>query len=233
MVKLEVRSVPKKGGRWPVIISSVIPGADAWDFAFKLHDALEAGPPHVPVWLDRRDITPGQDWDTEIEKAIRDCASLLFVMSEDSVEDQSVCKQEWTRALRYKKPIVPLLYHPVAVLPLRLGSRQYIDYTQSFDQALARLRNYLGWLDSPAGVLQALEDRLADAIRDLRRTGSADQETRVRNDIALLETQIEGQRKIAADPEGAKKRTEESIGTASSENDSRRSRLVASLARSF
>jgi TIR domain len=77
-------------------------GADARDFAFKLHDALEAGPPHVPAWLDRRDITPGKDWDAEIEKGIRDCTSLLFVLSPDSVEDRSVCKLEWTRALRYK-----------------------------------------------------------------------------------------------------------------------------------
>ena len=68
--------------------------ADAMAFAFKLHDALEAGPPHVPAWLDRRDITPGQNWDNEIEKAIRGCASVLFVMSEDSVEDQSVCTQQ-------------------------------------------------------------------------------------------------------------------------------------------
>ena len=39
----------------------------------------------------------------------------------------------------------------------------------SFDQGLAKLRNHLNQLESPAGVLRALEDRLADAKRDLRR----------------------------------------------------------------
>ena len=86
-------------------------GIDAQDFALRLHDALEGGTPHVPAWLDRRDIAPGQDGDAEIEQAIRDCTSLLFVMSEDSVADGSACKLEWTRALSYKKPIVPLRYH--------------------------------------------------------------------------------------------------------------------------
>jgi hypothetical protein len=28
-------------------------GADARDFAFKLHNALEAGPPHIPAWLEK------------------------------------------------------------------------------------------------------------------------------------------------------------------------------------
>jgi tetratricopeptide (TPR) repeat protein len=186
-------------------------GADARDFAFKLHDALEAGPPHIPAWLDKRDIPPGQDWDTEIEKAIRDCASLLFVMSLDSVEERSVCKHEWSRALRYKKPVIPLLCHRGAVPPFRLESRQHVDFTVPFDQALARLRNHLSWLESPAGMLQALEDRLADANRDLRRAGSPEQEARVRDDIIQFEAKIEAERRRVADPEGAKKRTEEGI----------------------
>jgi TIR domain len=86
-------------------------GADARDFAFELHQALEAGPPHIPAWLDKKDIMPGRDRDAEIAAAVRDCASLLFVMSKDSVEDQSGCKPEWTLALKYKTPVIPLLYH--------------------------------------------------------------------------------------------------------------------------
>jgi tetratricopeptide (TPR) repeat protein len=187
--------------------------SDAGEFAFKLRDALEAGPPHLRCWLDRRDIRPGRDLYAEIEEAIRGCASLLFVMSRDSIEDQSDCKLEWTRALRYKKPVIPLLHHHDAVLPLRLGSRLYIDFTGNFDQALARLRNHLTWLESPAGVLQALEDRLADAKHELRRAGRAEQETRIKSDIVDLETVIESKRRSVADPEGAKKRTEEIIAS--------------------
>ena len=105
----------------------------------------------------------------QLAEAIRDCESLLFVLTRDSVEDASTCKAEWTRALKYKKPITPLLLHRDAELPFRLGSRQYIDFSGDFETGLARLRRHLDWLRSPAGALQALRDRLADAQRDLRR----------------------------------------------------------------
>jgi hypothetical protein len=61
--------------------------ADAADFALKLCDALEAGPPEIPVWLDKRKMQAGRDWDEQLVKAIRDCDSLLFIMTRDSVED--------------------------------------------------------------------------------------------------------------------------------------------------
>ena len=60
-------------------------------------------------------------------------------------------------------------------------------------------------------MLQALEDRLADARRDLLRADGPEHEARIRDDIALLETQVEAQRRVVADPEGASRRTEQSI----------------------
>jgi len=53
-------------------------------------------------------LQPGQEWDEQIIEAIRTCDSVLFVMTRDSVEPQSVCKQEWSRALAYKKSIIPI-----------------------------------------------------------------------------------------------------------------------------
>src|SRR4051812_46991467 len=114
-------------------------GADSLDFALRLEEALRTGSPPLPVWMDRKDIRLGRDWDDEIVEAIRGCAGLLFVMTGDSVESSSVCKNEWSRALRYKKPVVPLLLHAGVEPPFRLQDRQYVDFTGDFAAAVARL----------------------------------------------------------------------------------------------
>lgn len=45
---------------------------DAADFALSLADTLAAGPPPYPVWVDRRSLRPGPDWDEQIVEALRD-----------------------------------------------------------------------------------------------------------------------------------------------------------------
>src|ERR1700737_2263565 len=118
---------------------------DALDFVLQLANALETESSPLQVWLDRRNLKPGS-WDIQITEAIRTCDSLLFVMTYDSVHHNSLCKEEWTLALRYKKPIIPLKLHPDAELPFRLGNRQYIDFTGEFQEGLVKLRFYLEWL---------------------------------------------------------------------------------------
>jgi len=179
--------------------------------ALKLCDELEAGPPAISVWIDRRDEVPGLDWDTQIVEAIRACESLLFLMTPDSVDDTSGCKQEWTRALKYKKPIVPIRLRPDAELPYRLEPRQFIDFSASFDAGLARLRKHLAWLASPAGALQSLKDRLADARRDLRRVRDPHDRQRIEEEIAELQRQVAQQQGAIEDPRGTAKRVEERI----------------------
>lgn len=185
--------------------------ADAADFALKLCDAMQAGPPPISAWLDKRQLIPGRDWDEQLAEAIRACDSLLFIMTRDSVESTCTCTQEWTRALKYKKPIIPLRLHADAELPFRLEPRQYIDFTGNFDSALAQLRAHLQWLASPAGVLQSLKDRLADAKRDLRRATEATQQARIQDDIAQLEKQIAEQQRVVDDPKAAAERVAASI----------------------
>ncbi len=185
--------------------------ADATDFALRLCDALAAGPPPISMWLDKRQLIPGRDWDEQLAEAIRACDSLLFIMTRDSVEPTCTCTQEWTRALKYKKPVIPLRLHADAELPFRLEPRQYIDFTGNFDSALAQLRAHLQWLSSPAGVLQSLKDRLADAKRDLRRATDATQQARIQDDLAQLEKQIAEQQRIVDDPKAAAERVAASI----------------------
>jgi tetratricopeptide (TPR) repeat protein len=180
------------------------------EFALNLHDQLLAGPPSIPVWLDARKLRPGQNWPKEIHEAIRTCKSLIFVMTRDSVESQSVCEEEWTSALRYKKPVTPILLDPEAEAPFRLRNRQYISFTDDFEIGLAQLRNHIKWLSSPEGELQTLKDRLEDAERDLQRT-SSEQRGRVQEEIDALRQQIVRQQRVVEDPEKEETRVTESI----------------------
>lgn len=187
------------GGHHFISYSSV----DAQDFAFQLYDELQGGQPPIPVWLDKRKLRPGQDWDAQVAEAIRTCDSLIFIMTRDSVEDESVCKDEWARALKYKKPVTTLLLHDDAERPFLLEKRQYINFTGAFEPALAQLRSHIRWLASPEGLLQAMKDRLADARRDSRRTKDPLKQARIQDDIAQLEKQIADEQRVVDDPRGA------------------------------
>ncbi|MCX7841068.1 MAG: TIR domain-containing protein, partial [Anaerolineae bacterium] len=182
---------------------------DAQDFVLKLADDLQAGPPAFPVWIFPRDLHAG-DWDAQIDDAIRTCDSLIFVMTRDSVRDNSNCKIEWTAALKYKKPILLVRLHPVDA-PFRLGSRQWIDFTRDYNAALAKLRKDLQYLHSPQGELQALRYRLLDAERDLDRATDATERTRIQADIEQLRAQIAEQERIVADPDAAARATDARI----------------------
>lgn len=185
---------------------------DGKEFAVKLSDELAAGPPAIPVWLDKRSLRPGEDWDEQVGDAIKTCKGMIFVMSVDSVRPDSVCKNEWVRALKYKKPVMPLLLDRDAELPFRLGSREYINFVGSFDSAIARLRKHLAWMDSPEGQLQALKYRLSDAQRELPRA-EPEQQVRVREDVDELERQIAQQQGVIDNPKAAEHRVQQSIET--------------------
>jgi tetratricopeptide (TPR) repeat protein len=184
---------------------------DGKEFALRLADQLAAGPPAIPVWLDERELRPGEDWDDQLVRAIRDCSGVIFVMTADSVSAHSACKDEWVRALSYKKPVIPLRLAGDAEMPFRLGSRQYIDFSDSHDTGLARLRNHIRWTASPEGVLQSLKYQLVDADRDLKRAKTADQHKRIQDDIDELKRQIAHQEALIANPQAAERRVQETI----------------------
>ncbi len=185
--------------------------ADGADFAQRLADALEAGPPSYSAWIFQRKLIGGLDWHTQLAEAVQNCETFLFLLTRDSVTDSSTCKNEWTHALAYKKPIIPLRVQRDAVLPFRINTRQFIDFSGSFDSALAQLRQRLQWQASPAGELQTLKDRRADAQRDLNRASDDAQRARIADEIKQLQAQIAEQERIVRDPAGAARRTEESI----------------------
>jgi len=179
--------------------------------ALRLYDALTQGTPALPAWLDKRDVQrPGPAWDVQVEEALRGCASLLLVVTPDSASEHCDCAREWRRALQYKKPIVPLLFQAGVPAPFYLANRQAVDLAGAFEPALVKLRAHLAWLATPAGALQQLKDRQADAQRDLRGADAA-QQARIRAEIDLLRRQIAAQQQVVDHPQRAAQRVEESI----------------------
>jgi hypothetical protein len=184
---------------------------DGQAFALKLADELAAGPPPIVVWMDKRNLRPGEDWDEQIVEAIKTCQGMIFIMTKDSVNPLSVCKNEWVRALKYKKPVIPILLERETEMPFRLGSRQYIDFTGSFETGVAQLRKHIAWKDSLEGQVQTLKYRLEDARRELPRATEDIQRVRIQEEILELERQIGQQEAIIANPQAAAERVRQSI----------------------
>ena len=130
---------------------------DARGLAARLADALGDGHPLIPVWLDQRDMRRGIDFDLQIEDALKACRLVLYLMTPDSIIPTSICWQECSRALSYKKTVIPLLMKENVPTPSRLRDRQKIDFTNGFDLGVARLREHLAQLETPTGALQQIE----------------------------------------------------------------------------
>ena len=150
-------------------------------------------------------------------------------MTEDSVQAESTCKQEWSRALTYKKPVVPLRLDADAELPFRLGSRHYLVF-DDFPVGLARLRQHLAWMDSPEGVLAELKVRLADARRELPRTAE-DRRPVVESEMLELQRQVDQQQLLLDNPAAELEKTQDRITAAITREQQPPGRMPASPAR--
>lgn len=184
---------------------------DGEEFALRLYDAL-AGK-QVPVWMDQRDARDtGPAWGEQVVRAIETCAGMVFVCTFESVREDADCRAEWMRALKYKKPVIPVLFDSGLELPHRLSGRTKIDFISGELSANAEhLHGHLKRLATPEGRLRMLKDRRSDAQYDLRRTNDQTQRNRIREEIARLDQDIDVQQKIADDPKAAEERARESI----------------------
>lgn len=178
-----------------------------------MYDALTQGHPSFAAWLDKKYLQAGIPWDTQIDRALRPAASVLFVMTPASVKNSSECTNEWAAGLQYKKPVLPLLVHPGAEIPYGLNKRrEHIDFSTDFDAGLERLRKELTWIESPKGLLEAARHRLNDARDMLGLTTLKPQEhQRWRQEIESLEAEVRRLQAIVDDPQAAVIRTEQRV----------------------
>ncbi|MBZ0300334.1 MAG: toll/interleukin-1 receptor domain-containing protein, partial [Anaerolineae bacterium] len=117
------------------------------DFALKLAaDLKNAG---VNLWMDRLDISPGDDWRKSLEGAVYSCAALIAILSPSYVSSK-YCQRELARADRLGRPIFPVLLGSIGESdwPLEIERQQYIDFsnwrdTDTYQQQIDRLVDIL------------------------------------------------------------------------------------------
>src|SRR5262249_22568778 len=121
-------------GQSPLIFVSYAHGD--LDFVSRLaHDLQRVG---VTIWQDKKDIRVGVDWSREAERGIKNCTSVLVVLSPKSVESDHV-RAELLYAREKQKHIIPVLYEK-CTLPLLLVGLQYVDLTgHNYYQGVLRI----------------------------------------------------------------------------------------------
>jgi len=111
----------------------------------ELYKKLRAEP-WIQPWLDEEDIFPGDDWNLEIQKAIKETDAIIVCLSKDSITKEGYVQREIKTALDYsdEKPertvyIIPIRLEECTP-PERLSKWQYADYFEgNHDRALQRL----------------------------------------------------------------------------------------------
>ena len=106
------------------------------DTVTRIHDALEATTGRE-VWVDHQDIPPGADWQTAIDTSLRDCESLLLVLSRHSAASKEVTA-EWRDALLRGKTVYVAIIDdlPIEDMSSRLRLIQSVNLHADWDKGL-------------------------------------------------------------------------------------------------
>ncbi|MEO8354458.1 MAG: toll/interleukin-1 receptor domain-containing protein [Chloroflexota bacterium] len=97
-------------------------------------------------WLDEERLLPGQDWNLEIESALRASDAILLCFSSLSVVKEGYIQREYKRAMKYleEKPEGTIYAIPVRLdgceLPLFIREKQWVDYPADYDRLAQALQ---------------------------------------------------------------------------------------------
>lgn len=94
------------------------------------------------LWFDRRNLIAGQNWQSQIEKAITDAAFVIVFISKNSVQSKWVQEEYRVAFERQQRAggtcLIPVLLEKVE-LPAFLSEIQYVDFTESYYQGMRTL----------------------------------------------------------------------------------------------
>lgn len=109
----------------------------------------------LTCWISVRDVPPGQNYQETIVAAVEGAKGLVFLFSENSSQSGET-KKELSLAAAANVPVFPLRLAPIlptGALRYELATRQWIDFFNDPQQALARLaRTIRRALDGSAGT---------------------------------------------------------------------------------
>ena len=125
---------------------------DASDFALKLYNDLQKC--GANIWIDQLDIEGGKRWDAEIEKALKACQCVLFIVSEESVISDNVL-DEVSYALKKKKQVIPIFISDCEI-PYRFERLQGVNFNKDYNAGFNLLLKTLK-LDGQSGQLSSVQ----------------------------------------------------------------------------
>lgn len=173
--------------------------SDAAEFVDRLKGALARRSPPIDVFVDRDDLGPGP-WRQQLSKAIQNGPAFLFVLTEDSVRENSVCQDEYDLArYHYKKDVIPLRLDPNVQLDLANGLQE-VDFVGDFDAGVETLVRYLDLLGSPQAELRRVEGLIEDEKRRQRQASSGVERQRSGSELRRLREQRAALAALVEDP---------------------------------
>ena len=101
-------------------------------------------------WLDEERLLPGQNWNLEIEKALRASDVILLCFSDRSTQKEGYIQSEYKRAMKYQeeKPEGVIFVIPVRLdeckMPFFIQELQWVDYPEQYDRLVMALNQRQG-----------------------------------------------------------------------------------------
>jgi predicted nucleotide-binding protein len=88
----------------------------------------------LEVWIDVDDLTPGENWATEISKALRNSIGLLIFISPAAMKSDWVNREILAAMEHPDRFVIPVILHKVQNLPPTLSNRQWLDLSDQWDK---------------------------------------------------------------------------------------------------
>lgn len=138
----------------------------------------------IPVWLDRREIQPGDSFLEKMNQGIGQASYVLVLFSNSSLQSKWVTR-EWASALANQSTtLIPILLEDGAIPPL-LQDIVYIDFVSDHEKGLVNLANFF---DQELSVITLVKGRRGSASIPLHKASR--RELRVVAQKCMNETKI-------------------------------------------